>query len=41
MQKHFLKSDRKLCGSENTAWKKNIKQSCWCNLSVHYDRKEL
>ena len=21
IQKHFLKSDRKLCGSENTAWK--------------------
>ena len=42
IQKHFLKSERKLCGSENSAWKNNnIKQFCWCNLSVHYNRKEL
>ena len=41
-QKHFLKSGRKLCGSEKSAWKNNnIKEFCWCNLSVHFNRNEL
>ena len=42
IQMHFLQSDRKLCGSENTVWKSNnLKQFCWGNLSVYYNRKEL